>query len=250
MMLILFQWSAAYILELAATELSSKMFWIKFMFAGVAATPVAWLVFALEYTGRKAWTTRLRLLLLSILPLTTMGIILTNDAHHLFWTGASLAREGGFLLLNTVNGPWFWVHAAYTYTLIMTGLVLVVRALLRWPAQYRGQMVWILLSTLTPLIANVITIFKILPILIDLTPFAFTVTGVGMAYALFRHRLLDIAPLARDLVIDGMKDGMIVLDANRRIVDINPAAQRIIGFPANNSPLENQWQRCSTNGPI
>ncbi len=237
MMLILFQWGTSYILELAGTDLSTKIFWIKFMFVGVVATPVAWLVFALEYTGRKAWTTHQRILLLSILPLLTMGIILTNDAHHLFWTSASLAREGGFLLLNTGNGPWFWVHAAYTYTLIMIGLVLIVRALLHWPAQYRGQMVWILLATLTPLIANAITIFKILPILIDLTPFAFTITGVGMAYALFRHRLLDIAPLARDIVIDGMRDGMIVLDANRRIVDINPAAQNILGLSGEQQPI-------------
>src|SRR6185369_8067737 len=64
---------------------------------------------------------------------------------------------------------------------------------------------------------------------IDLTPFAFAVTGVGLAYALFHHRLLDIAPIARDIIIGGMKDGMIVLDANRRIVDINQAAQNIIG---------------------
>ena len=235
MMLILFQWGTSYILELAATDLASKQFWMKFMFAGVAATPVAWLTFAFEYTRRKIQTRSI--LLLSILPLLTMGIILTNDGHHLFWTSASLAREGGFLLINTVNGPWFWVHAAYTYILIMTGLVLIVRALLSWPAQYRGQMIWILLSTLTPLIANVLTIFKIVPVLIDLTPFAFTVTGVGMAYALFRHRLLDIAPLARDIVIDGMKDGMIVLDANRRIVDINPAAQSILGFSGENQPI-------------
>ena len=238
MMLILFQWSASYILELAGTDLSTKLFWIKFMFVGVASTPVAWLVFALEYTGRKSWTTRLRLLLLSILPLLTISIILTNDFHHLFWSGApSLTHEGGFLLLNTINGPWFWVHAAYTYTLIMIGLVLIIRALLRWPAQYRGQMIWILLAALAPLIANVITIFQLLPILIDLTPFAFVVSGIGMAYALFRHRLLDIAPLARDIVIDGMKDGMIVLDASRRIVDINPAAQNIIGLSGEQQPI-------------
>ena len=83
MMLILFQWGTSYILELAATDLASKQFWIRFMFAGVVATPVAWLTFALEYTGRKVKPTRI--LLLSILPLLTMGIILTNDAHHLFW---------------------------------------------------------------------------------------------------------------------------------------------------------------------
>jgi PAS domain S-box-containing protein len=228
LMLILFQWGLSYILELAAPDLESKRAWATFMFAGVAATPVAWLAFALEYTGRKAWVTRNRLLLLSILPVCTMGIILTNAAHGLFWDSMTLAREGGFFLLKTTNGPWFWVHAAYSYILIMIGLVLVIRTLLRWPAAYRGQMVWILLATLTPLIANFITIFQLLPILIDLTPFAFTVTGVGMAYALFRHRLLDIAPLAHDVVIAGMKDGMIVLDANRRIVDINPAATGLL----------------------
>ena len=230
LMLILFQWGLSYIFELAATDLAAKLFWAKFMFVGVVSTPVAWLAFALEYTGRKAWITRSRVLLLSIVPLATISLILTNNFHHLFWTSASLARDGGFLFLNTGNGPWFWVHAAYTYSLIMVGLVLIVRALLRWPAQYRGQMAWIMLATLTPLIANAITIFKILPILVDLTPFAFTITGVGMAYALFRHRLLDIAPLARDIVIDGMKDGMLVLDANRLIVDINPTAQTILGL--------------------
>jgi len=237
MMLILFEWVFSYILELAATDLTSKFFWTQVKFAGVIATPVVWLLFALEYTGRKTWTTRTRIFLLSILPLVSMGLILTNDFHHLFWTGKSLAREGGFLLLNTVYGPWFWVHAVYTYTLIMIGLVLVIRALLRWPAQYRGQMLWILLATLAPLIANVLTIFKIVPVLLDLTPFAFVITGIGMAYALFRHRLLDIAPLARDIVIDGMHDGMIVLDANRRIVDINPAAQKIIGLSGEQQPI-------------
>jgi PAS domain S-box-containing protein len=230
MMLILFQWGLSYILELAAPDVESKIGWATFMFAGVVATPVAWLAFALEYTGRKRWVTRSRLILLSILPLLTIGIILTNNSHGLFWTSLDLAREGGFLLLKTTNGPWFWVHAAYSYILIMIGLVLIIQTLLRWPAAYRGQMIWILLATLTPLIANVITIFQLLPILIDLTPFAFTITGVGMAYALFRHRLLDIAPLARDVVIDGMKDGMIVLDANRRIVDINPTAKQLLGL--------------------
>jgi len=235
--LVLFQWGSSYILQLAATDLQTKIIWANITFIGVVATPIAWLTFALEYTGRKTWINARRLTLLSILPLTTVVIIFTNGQHGLFRTSQTLLSEGGFLVLNTTNGPWFWVHTAYTYLLIMIGLVLIIRALLSWPSQYRGQMVWILLATLTPLIANIITIFQLLPIIIDLTPFAFTVTGVGMAYALFRHRLLDIAPVARDLVIDGMKDGMIVLDANRRIVDINPAAQTILGLANEKQPI-------------
>ena len=230
LMLILFQWGTSYILQLAATDLGTKILWSNITFVGVVATPIAWLIFALEYTGRKMWITSRRLVLLSIFPLITLLIIFTDELHGLFHASERLAAEGGFVLLQTENGPWFWAHAAYSYILIMIGLVLIIRALLHWPAPYRGQMIWILLATLTPLIANVITIFQLLPILIDLTPFAFTVTGVGMAYALFRHRLLDIAPLAREVVIDGMKDGMIVLDATRRIVDINPPAMRLLGL--------------------
>lgn len=240
LLFILFEWGSSYILELAALDIQTKTFWSIMKFGGVVATPVAWLIFAFEYTGRKAWISVRRLAMLSILPFTTMILLLTTDSHRLFWSSRSMAFEGGFLLLATVNGPWFWVHATYTYTLIMIGLVLIVRALLRWPAQYRGQMIWILLATLTPLIANAITIFQILPILIDLTPFAFTVTGVGMAFALFRHRLLDIAPIARDIIIDSMKDGMIVTDSNRRIVDINHAALQIIGLSGEKQPIGKQ----------
>lgn len=237
LMFILFQWTTSYIFQLAGLDLYTKIFWAKVMFLGVVTTPLAWLVFALEYTGRKTWVNKQRFALLSILPIITIIIIYTNSVHHLFWGSQSLSTQGGFLLLVTTNGQWFWFHAAYTYLLIMVGLFLIVRALLRWSAQYRGQMLLLLLSTLTPLIANVITVFQIIPIKIDLTPFAFTVTGIGMAYALFRHRLLDIAPIARDIIIAGMKDGMIVLDANRRIVDINRAAQQLIGLYGEKLPI-------------
>jgi len=237
MMFILFEWGTSYILELAGTDLPIKIFWEVLKFGGVIATPVAWVVFALEYTGRKAWVNTRRLILISILPIISMIILLTNQWHGLFRTNRTLSFEGGFLLLRTTDGPWFWVHAAYTYVLIMIGLVLIVRALLRWSSQYRAQMLLILLATLAPLIANAITIFQIIPVQIDLTPYAFTVTGIGMAYALFRHRLLDIAPIARDTIIDGMKDGMIIVDANQRIVDINQAAQKMVSLLGEQAPI-------------
>lgn len=240
MMLMLYEWEIAYIFQLAGTDLPTKVFWDKLMFVGVVATPVAWLAFALEYTRRKHWLNARRLAILSIVPLLTIIFILTNELHQLFWRKIALSSQGGFLLLDNINGPWFWVHAAYSYTLIMIGLVLIVRALLRWPKPYRGQMIWILLATLMPFITNIIFVFKIIPILIDLTPFALTVSGIGLALALFHHRLLDIAPIARDIVVDGMKDGMIVLDANRRIVDINRAAQQMIGLSSEQQ--HTHWQ--------
>lgn len=230
MMLIVYEWEISYIFQLAGIDLATKAFWDKAMYIGVVFTPVAWLAFALEYTGRKTWMNARRLAMFSVLPVCTIIIIFTNESHGLFWAHQTLSTQGGFILTDNINGPYFWIHAAYSYTLIMIGLILIVRALLRWPAQYRGQMIWVLLATLTPFIANIISVFHIVNVLIDLTPFAFTVTGIGMAFALFRYRLLDIAPIARDIVIEGMKEGMVILDAGRRVIDINRAAQHMIGL--------------------
>ncbi len=43
---------------------------------------------------------------------------------------------------------------------------------------------------------------------------------------------MNLAPVARDLVVERMPDGMIVLDAQGNIVDINPAVQRTLGLSA------------------
>jgi PAS domain S-box-containing protein len=152
-------------------------------------------------------------------------------------------------LMNSNNGFWFWVHAAYSYILLLVGAILIVRALLRWPTQYRGQMSWTLFALAAPWLANAITVFKLLPILIDLTPFAFTITGVGMAFALFRYHLLDMVPIARDVVIEGMKDGMIVLDASDRIVDINRAAEDILNLSGEGEPIGKQLVDVLTSWP-
>ena len=241
LMLVLFQWGTSYILQLVSTDLAIKTFWDKITFWGVVTTPVIWMIFALEYTGRKTWITRSRLIGLFIVPFLTTIIIWTNDTHHWFWATEEFIQEGGFLLRNSVNGFWFWVHAAYSYVLILTGTVMIVRALMRWPAQYRGQMVWILCAISAPWLANIVTIFKLLPIIIDLTPFAFTVTGVGMAFALFRHRLLDLVPIARDVVIEGMLEGMIVLDTADRVVDINQATYKILNIPGEKQIIGEQF---------
>ncbi|MCL4394899.1 MAG: PAS domain-containing protein, partial [Chloroflexi bacterium] len=60
----------------------------------------------------------------------------------------------------------------------------------------------------------------------------FTITALGLAWDLARFQLLDIVPVARELLIENMQDAVVVLDAHDRVVDLNPAAQRIIGRTA------------------
>jgi PAS domain S-box-containing protein len=230
MMGLLFFWSASYIMDVAATTLETKLVWRNITFIFVAFTPLTWLIFSVEYTGQK-WLPAKYLRFALVIPILTLVVIFTPALRPWFWVSVELVREGGLLLTSEENGWWYWrVHALYSYIALLLGFIFIVRALLKWPRQYRFQMFWILLAVSVPWVANIITIFKLLPIYIDLTPFAFSITGLGLAYAVVRHRMLDIVPIAREVVIEGMDDGVVMLDVINRIVDINPSAAKMLGL--------------------
>jgi len=238
MMLALLVWSVTYLVQILQQDLAAQAFWNKATYFGITTTPIMWFLFALEYTERRDWITRNRLIAVFIFPVITVLMAWTNDLHHLFWaTDGQLVQDGGVLLRSAQNGIWFWIHTVYSYIFILAGTIMVVRALLHWPKQYRGQMLWILLSVFAPWIFNVVQIFQLLPIVIDLTPFAFMLTGLGMAFALFRHQLLDLAPVARNVIIEGMQDGIIVLDPSNRIVETNKSVNRILDIPADQNMI-------------
>ena len=232
-MLAIAWWSLWYALEFTSVDLPTALFLNKIQYLGVVTVPVAWLAFVLEYTGRGKWLTRHNLALLAIVPLVTLLLAWTNEAHNLIWRDAWLNTSGPFAVMSFTRGLWYWVNVAYAYLLLLPATLLLIHALVRSPHLYRRQAIVLLIGALSPWVGNMLYMSGLSPFpQLDLTPFAFTFSGLAAAWGLFRGRLLDVVLVARDAVIKGMSDGMIVLDAQDRVVDLNPAAERIIGCPA------------------
>jgi len=186
-------------------------------------------VLALEYTGHENWLTLRGRVLLLVVPITTVALVWTNQLHGLIWSKVQIDRSTSIALLDVEYGVWFIMHTAYSYLVMIFGILLVVLAFIRSPRPYRGQAAVLVLSGIAPLSGNAVYLLKLNPFPhLDLTPFAFTVAGVLWAWGLFHFQLLDIVPVARDAVIESMSDAVLVLDAHGRIVDINPAAQQIL----------------------
>jgi PAS domain S-box-containing protein len=231
--LALIEWGLAYALEvLPGVDLSVKIFCVSVKYIGVVTVPVAWLAFALEYSGRQKWLTHRNIILLTIIPAITVSLALTN-VSNLMRQPVTVVTAGPFVALDFDFGLWFWVHAAYSYALILVGTVFIFQMYRRSAGIYRQQAGALLLAALVPWISNALFIFGISPIpYLDLTSFAFTVTAIVWVWALLRFRLLDVAPVARDAVFESMTDVVIVLDLANRVADLNPAAQEAIGRTA------------------
>ena len=226
-------WAAGYALELSGADLPTKIFWAKVEYIGIATVPVAWLAFALQYTGREGRLTGRNLALLSALPLVTLLLAWTNDAHELVWSSTGLDEDGPFPALEVDHGAWFWVHLSYSYLLLLIGTILLIAMLTRSPHLYRKQNLALLLAVSVPWVGNGVYVLGLSPVPnLDPTPFAFLLSGVAIALSLFGFRLLDIVPVARENVIEDMTDGVVVLDLQDRVVDINPGAGRFLGCSA------------------
>ncbi len=226
-------WCLGYAFELGSTDLPGRIFWSKVEYFGIASLPLAWFAFALEYTGRARFLSRRNLALLAILPALALLSVWTNESHGLIWSDFQLDTRFGYVMSSPTRAVGFYTHAAYEYGLLLASTFLLLHALMRSGPLYRGQAAALLIATLVPWLGNFLTIAGLSPFpRLDLTPFSFTLSGAVLAWGVFRYRLLDIVPIARDIVMENIRDGVIVLDAQNRIVDINRAALAIVGVQA------------------
>jgi diguanylate cyclase (GGDEF)-like protein/PAS domain S-box-containing protein len=232
LMLAIFTWSAAYGLELSCSSLGPMLFFVGLEYIGITSIPPLWLMLTLIYTGRERFITARNMALLFIIPSLTLLLNLTNQFHHLYYSSVSVDSSGPFPLLAIDIGPWYIVFLAYYYICMILGAILLLLRL-RSPARmYRRQATAMLIGVAIPWAVNILYIVvHVRPFgHLDLTPFAFAFTGIIIAWGIFRHRLFDVVPIAHDLVIESMDEGMVILDLRERIVDCNSAARRLFAW--------------------
>jgi len=226
------EWSVGYMLELGTPAMADKIFWAKTEYLGIVTIPAAWLAFALQYSNPSRWQAiRRRVVpLLALIPTITVILVWTNEAHGLIWKAIALDTSGPFVALSLSYGIWFWVNLGSAYLMVLAGTVILLAMVFRSSHLYRQQGIAIIVAVVIPWIGNAFYILRLEPVPnLDLTPFAFTLSGMALAWAIFRLHLFHIVPIALRAVFDSMNDGVIVLDQENRVVEINPRAREIIG---------------------
>lgn len=222
-------WSFTYALFWLRIPGPTPFFWIDLTYLSVVAVPIALFAFALQFTGHGRYLTRLNISLFLVVPILTLVLLWTDPLHGLFFAGKRVAGQGVIF----DGGLGFYLNLVFGYGLILVSIVLLLQGFSRSNGLYRSQILAVLVGIFIPIVVNVLSLLGASPFPnLDLTPITFTVTGIIFAYALFRLGLLDIVPIARHALVEQMSDGLIVLDAQERVVDFNPSAQSILELTA------------------
>jgi len=233
LMLAVAHWCLMSGLHTLAPDTASRIIIAKVQYLSVSGIGVLWLLFTSGY-ARVAWPSHPAIrTALWALPVLTVVAALTNEAHGFIWRDISLITTPWGFRLVYQPGPWYWIHVAYTYALVLIGAWMLAQGVAHFPPPYRPQIVAVALGLVVPIVSNIAYLAYLRPIGgFDVTPLAFAVAGLSFTWGLYRYRLFGLVPLARDMVVDSMEDGVLVLDAERRIIDLNLAAERHTGCTA------------------
>jgi PAS domain S-box-containing protein len=221
-------WTFGIALESAAMTIPLKFFWSKIAYLGTTTVGPFFLLFAYEYSQQPRLSNQKILLTLLIIPILTNLLAFTNEFHNLIWTGLTISPVSNLGIYE--HGVFFWLFViGYSYLTFLVGFVILIRSFYQINAIYRMQYLLVILAALIPFIGNVISLVGLSPIEgLDLSPPAFAISGILVSWSLLRFNLFKLVPIARSQIFDNIRDGLLILDAENRIVDANPSIQKII----------------------
>jgi len=220
-------WIIAQGMEMSALGLSTKIVWANIQYIPVMLMPLTYLYLTLHYINHENWLKQRWLpVLLLIIPIAMNILVWTNS--ELIRQNVYLNLSGAFPTIGKTYGPFFWVFAAYNYLITIITMINLVNGLKEKNYLYRRQLFFLFIAILLPVIANLLHVSGLSPFATDITPVCFGVSALIIFGGIFTYRLFDIVPIARSIIIQEMKTGMIVLDNQGRILDLNPAATKML----------------------
>ena len=214
-----------YTMELASNTLTRILFWVKIEHLGIEFIAPFWLLFTLSLSGRQKLLTPPRIIGLFVIP-TIIEILVHLNKFHL---NPQLTPNAPFPTLSYTHGIVAWISISYIGICLVLSLIIFIAMYLKAVPTFRKQVLIFALGSIFPLIGMFITATHHALFNLDLAPLSLSISGILFVIG-FRHlQILDIVPLARDVVFEGMGDGVLVFDTLNRLVDFNPQARNI--FP-------------------
>ncbi len=215
-----------YALEITSASLADALMWSAIQYIGIAMLPVYALTFCLQYTGTVNRLRPWHWLALSVIPATIIVLKFFDADLGLIYNHVEAVRVQGLLILQITPGFFYYVNLFYINLLVLVALIIVLREIRRSVVgSAKKHLHTLVAGLLAPWLAHFIYIAGLSPAGIDLAPFGFAFTALLFGHALVFTRMFDMKHLLYNRVFEGINDSVILVDDDRRILDLNRIAR-------------------------
>ena len=224
-------WLIGYVIEVNVDTLEAKVFWDNFQFIGAFFAPIALLIFAFGFTGRKINIQRW-VIGLGMLPAILLVIIFANIQPNLIRLNTQVVPGIPFAELTYDYGTLVNIGNYYLYLSSLAYVGVLIAGFRRKERNFRTQLWLVLIGTGIPIIGLIIGQFLGFRFANqrDTSPLLFVISNAVIAFGVFRFRLFNILPIAREALFETIEDVLIILDVEDNIVDANKPAREFLSI--------------------
>ncbi|MDD1729972.1 MAG: PAS domain S-box protein, partial [Methanospirillum sp.] len=229
-------WAFDYAVELSLSDLPLKILLHNIRNIFIPFIPVVELWLVLRLTGKEKWLNTGYITLLLVIPIITAILAATSQYHTLYRYDFLVYLTGHLPILSFQDAVWYKIYLIFTYTLLLLSSVLLLTGYKETNKFYRIQKWLLLLALLFPVIGSLIFEIGLSSIQgFNPAPSLLGITGILYTVAIFRYGFLDLVPVGRSSIIDSLETPMFILDSQSRLVDFNPAAERLFHISQSSS---------------
>ncbi|MAT41843.1 MAG: hypothetical protein CL609_05840 [Anaerolineaceae bacterium] len=215
-------WLFAGVFEAAGSTQNIKIFWTQVGYIGLMNIMPFLFVFVVKYFQKDQQFNSKTLYWIWLVPVLVLILVWTNGWHGWVWPAFS-EISSDFNVMVYEHGFVFWIAIAYMNLLVFGSLIVLLREYFIYQhGPYRMQIIFMIVAILLPLIASLIYLVDMYPIAgLDWILLSMFLSTMLVAISVLRFGFIDILPIARDLLLENLDSGVLVVDQNKRIVDYN-----------------------------
>lgn len=208
-------------LGLMGSSLEEMKFWTVMTYIGLPFSSPLGLLFIIKYLGIR--TPLISLIALFTIPVISFFMVATNDLHHLHYKVFELDPVLGAPFLYIEIGMWYAIYGTFTFACMFVAFLLL---LFRWKETakvYWLQMISLLFGQLIPMVTAFVYLQGWSPPGVDPVPMVLWLTSILYLYAIQSSRMFSVMPVAKAAIFNSINDGVLVLDAEYRLIEYNQA---------------------------
>lgn len=221
-------YTAGFILELAASELRTKMFWESIQWISTCIPVIAFPVFAAAYGGYR-FKHQQKLFRASLAaPIVFSTLVITDSFHHFVYQNTRLVPSGPFSSLEYDYSPVMLGFSFYVFIIIAASCVVLFNQIKHPRKLYRAQTIFIIIGAMIPFAGSILSLMGLAPHNGG-TLFLITLGNLVIVWAVYQFSIFDIEPIARERVFEAMVEPLVILDNRNVVIDINSSMLALLG---------------------
>ena len=222
-------YSFFYAIELLTFDIEKMKILASFQRFGSLMIASCWLVMSLEYTQRQKYINYKLYIILLIIPVMLSVMNLTDKYHHLFYKSYNTEIINSLSIAQITPGIGYILSTIYLNLMLFYGNYLFISFMYKKRILCKRSLI-IILTSLFPWIGITVYFLGILPIALDINVLILFLISLLFTEILLRNKLFHKIKIARHLVFDNIKEMVIVLDNDERIIDTNNAADKFFNI--------------------